>query len=57
MKNLNENARIIWYYEQGDEDMSELGFILRSLVDCPFLVVEMSEMNLPRYKKILSGSI
>jgi len=40
MKNLAENVRIIWYYDMGDEDMCELGFILKSLVDCPFFVVE-----------------
>ena len=27
MKNLAENVRIIWYYDTGDEDMCELGFI------------------------------
>ena len=40
MKNLADNVRIIWYYDMGDEDMCELGFILKSLVDCPFFVVE-----------------
>lgn len=40
MKDLAENVRIIWYYDNGDEDMCELGFILRSLVECPFFVVE-----------------
>jgi len=36
--------------------MCELGFILRSLVECPFVVVEVSEMNAGRYKKISSES-
>jgi hypothetical protein len=40
IKNLAENVRIIWYYDLGDEDMCELGFILKSLVECPFFVVE-----------------
>jgi len=57
MKGLSKNARITWYYEHGDEDMSELGFIFRSVVDCPFLVVEVFEMNMARYKKILLNSI
>jgi hypothetical protein len=56
MKELVMNARVIWYYEQGDEDMCELGFILCSLVECPFLVVEVDEMNSARYEKILSES-
>ncbi len=45
IENLAENARIIWYYDQGDEDMCELGFILKSLVDCPFFVIETENMN------------
>jgi hypothetical protein len=57
MKEMIRNARITWYYERGDEDMRELGFILRSLVECPFVVVEVDEMNSDRYKKLLSGSI
>jgi len=57
MKEMVMNARVTWYYEQGDEDMCELGFILRSLVECPFVVVEVDEMNSAMYEKILSGSI
>lgn len=45
MKNLAENARILWYYDMGDEDMCELGFILKSLVDCPFYVIETKNMK------------
>jgi hypothetical protein len=55
LKDVTENARVIWYYEHGDEDMCELGFILRSLIECPFLVVEVSEMNRSRYEMILSA--
>ena len=55
MKDIEENAMVKWYYEQGDEDMCELGFILRSLVECPFVVVEVDEMNSERYAKILSN--
>lgn len=55
LNEMSENARVNWYYEIGDDDMCELGFILRSLVDCPFVVVEVNEMNAGKYKKILSG--
>jgi hypothetical protein len=55
MKDIVKNASVTWYYERGDEDMCELGFILRSLVDCPFLVVEVEEMNKARYERILSN--
>jgi len=57
MKGMIMNTRVTWYYEQGDEDMCELGFILRSLAECPFVIVEVDEMNSAGYEKILSGSI
>ncbi len=53
MKDLSFNVRITWYFEQGDDDMGELGFILRSLVDCPFIVVEINEMNRDKYEEIM----
>jgi hypothetical protein len=55
MKDIVNNASVTWYYEHGDEDMCELGFILRSLIECPFIVVEVEEMNKDRYEKILSN--
>ena len=54
MKDILKKANVTWYYERGDEDMCELGFILRSLVECPFIVVEVEEMNKARYERILS---
>jgi hypothetical protein len=54
IKEIVKNAEITWYYEHGDEDMSELGFILRSLVECPFLVVEVDTMNKEKYEAIYS---
>lgn len=53
MKELPDRARIIWYYEQGDDDMSELGFILRSLVECPFFVVEVEGMKRGPYDPLI----
>jgi hypothetical protein len=43
----------ISYYEQGDDDMCELGYILKSLIDCPFVFIEVEEMNKNGYEKIL----
>jgi len=54
MQDVAENVRVTWYYEQGDEDMCELGFILRSLIECPFILVEVEEMNNAGYEKILT---
>ena len=53
MRDINKNASVTWYFEQGDENMSELGFMLRSLVDCPFLVSEVDMMDRVRYEEIL----
>jgi hypothetical protein len=55
LNDINENANVTWYYEHGDDDMGELGFILRSLVECPFVVVEVNEMCRKKYEQILSG--
>ena len=54
---VKENVKVTWYYEQGDEDMCELGFILRSLIECPFILVEVEEMNAARYERILTHNI
>jgi hypothetical protein len=57
MKEKVPVLKIKWYYERGDEDMIELGFILRSLVDCVIVMEEVAEMNRSRFEKILSGTI
>jgi hypothetical protein len=57
MNNLSKNVKIIWYYDLGDEDMCELGFILRSLVDCPFFVVESEGMNRMPEDQVLFDTI
>jgi hypothetical protein len=43
-------AKISWYYEEGDEDMCDLGFILRSLVDCPFHIIEVDDINKQKFE-------
>lgn len=55
-RDLMLNGQVNWYYEQGDDDMSELGFILRSLVDCPFVVTEVDKMHRDRYEQIISAT-
>ena len=55
VREIADNASITWYYEEGDEDMKELGMILRSLVVSPFLMVEVEDMNTARYEMILAG--
>jgi hypothetical protein len=48
-------TKLAWYYERGDEDMYELGLILRSLVECSFDIVEVNEMNSSQYERIFLG--
>jgi hypothetical protein len=55
LKDLATEATVTWYYEQGDDDMCELGFILRSLVECPFVVVEMKEMDKEGFEQVLQS--
>ena len=51
------NATLTWYYEQGDEDMKELGHILKSLVTCPFNMTEVEEMDKETYEGILEDKL
>lgn len=55
-KDLMMNGRVNWYYEEGDDDMNELGAILKSLVDCPFVVTEVEKMHYDKYEEIISAS-
>jgi hypothetical protein len=48
---LNEHANISWFYETGDEDMLDLGFILRSLVSCPFHIIEVEDIDKQKFDK------
>ncbi len=57
MRGIVSNAKITWYYEEGDEDMCELGYILKSLIRCPFILVEVDDMSKDRYDRILSESL
>ena len=55
MSNISLNTEITWYYEEGDDDMCELGYILKSLVDCKFAIVEVEEMNDNLYHDFLNS--
>ena len=57
LNGIDQKASFTWFYEQGDEYMCELGFILRPLVNCPFILVEVKEMNKASYEKIFSDVI
>jgi len=47
--NMSARAKIAWYYEEGDEDMCDLVFILKSLVTCPFLIRVVDDINKQKF--------
>jgi len=51
-RQLAENVEIRWHFERGDEDMCELGLIIRSLVNCPFSFIEVNSMNDRFYEEV-----
>lgn len=54
LHNIPENLEISWYYEKGDEDMRDLGNILKSLVECQFEMIEVDNMNGRLYRNLMS---
>ncbi len=56
MCNMPENITITWYYEKGDEDMRELGYIIKSLLGCSFSIVRVNNMNEDLYRSLLSNT-
>lgn len=40
---LNDKVEINWFYEEGDDDMEELGYILKSMVPHRFSIIETEE--------------
>ncbi len=54
MEDLTHKASVTWYYEEGDEDMRELGRIIKSLMECPFRLVQVSNMDDELYRSLIS---
>jgi hypothetical protein len=54
LHNIPENLEISWYYEKGDEDMRDLGNIMKSLVECQFEMIEVDNMNGRLYRNLMS---
>jgi hypothetical protein len=46
-------VKVNWYYEAGDDDMSELGYMLKSLVEVTLNVTEVDLMDSVLYQNIL----
>jgi hypothetical protein len=49
------SVKVNWYYEVGDDDMNELGFMMQSLVDLTFNIIEVDLMDSVLYQNILNG--
>jgi hypothetical protein len=41
--NVHELVSIEWFYEKGDDELYELGQIIHSFIDCPFLYYETEQ--------------
>ncbi len=54
---LAGKVKVNWYYERGDDDMCELGYILKSLLDCPFFIIELRGMTKAGYETILAEPV
>jgi hypothetical protein len=39
-ENVRNRVTIEWHYEKGDEELFELGEIIHTFIDCPFLFYE-----------------
>ncbi len=54
---LAGKVKVNWYYEKGDDDMCELGYIFKSLLDCPFYIIEVGGMTKSVYDSILAEPV
>ena len=43
VKDHQKKMEVNWHYESGDDDMYELGHVLRKVVDSPFNFIEVDE--------------
>ncbi len=45
LSSAGKEFQLVWYYEKGDEDMLELGLMLRNLIGCHFSAIEVDEIQ------------
>ena len=43
-RSVRDLVSIEWYYDKGDEDQYELGQIIHSFIDCPFIFYETEQI-------------
>jgi hypothetical protein len=54
IRDASGNTTITWYFEEHDEDMHELGYILKSLINCSFTITEVGDMDDKLYQSVFS---
>lgn len=42
-RNVHEKIKVEWFYENGDDELYELGHIIHSFIDCPFIYYEVEQ--------------
>ena len=42
-RDVNKRVKVEWYYETGDDELFELGHIIHSFIDCPFIYYETDQ--------------
>jgi hypothetical protein len=42
-RDVHKRLKVEWYYETGDDDLFELGHIIQSFIDCPFIYYETEQ--------------
>ncbi len=40
---VRNNLKVEWFYENGDDELYELGQIIHSFIDCPFIYYEVEQ--------------
>jgi len=55
IRDFCSTGSITWYYEEGDNDMFELGNMLKPLVECNFNIIELPELNEKVFGSLMAG--
>jgi len=41
---ISKKLQVSWFYEEGDEDMHDLGNIISTLIRCPFRIIKVEDI-------------
>lgn len=57
MRDLKLISSVFWYYEEGDDDMLDLGYIMKSLIEGNFNIIETEDLGEKHFQAIIEESI